>query len=231
MDPIAGAALVGQAATAFLKRSRVAVSVNEDYDTFDDRRVKKFFFPVDAPERLTTLRDQGSETVYSKPYSWVRENKGYELGHTVFEFAIQSLNATVALIGGKPIVDRDIAETRGIAILPPPAGGPLSGRYLSVSLDEARVDCRDGDNLGAPSVPFRFDIPQGTTELFRVHAYTSQPVMWSLRLLFMVNGRKVEYDLRRESEEKFVTLPYTYAGITDSFEWRTDHWEPVPPNR
>lgn len=228
MDPIGGAALAGQAASAFLRRSRVAISVNEDYDTFGDFRVRRFFFPVDSPDKLTKLRDDGPNTVYSKPYSWVAKNKGCELGHTVFEFAIQALNATVALVGGKP-VPSESKVVPGIAVLPPPAGGPIQGSYLSVCLDDATLTCHDGSNPGTPPVPFRFDIPQGKTEVFRVHAYTTtKPTIWFLRLLFLVNGKKVQCDLRRDNGEEFVTLPFKYPGITSSYEWRHGHWEQVP---
>lgn len=227
MDPIAGATLVGQAAGAFLKRSRVAVNLNEDYDSFDDHGVKAFFFPVDSPEKLTALADQGGETFHTKPYGWVAANRGYELGHTVFEFTIQALNATVALVGGKPVVRRNVAVAPGIAILPPPLGGSLEGRFLSISLDEAKIDCHDGDNPGAPPVPFRFSVPQGTTEIFRVHASTSSPSMWYLKLLFIVNGKTVAYDLKRDNGDEFVTLPRVYEGVTSSYEWR-GRWVQVP---
>lgn len=227
MDPFAGATLAGQAASAFLKRSRVAVSVNEDYDIFGDIGVKAFFFPLDSPEKLSSLLDHGGETFHTKPYAWVVANGGYELGHTVFEFTIQALNAAVALIGGKPVVTRNLAVTPGIAVVPPPLGGPLEGRFLSVSLDTARIDCRDGDNPGAPSMPFRFDIPQGTTDIFRVHASTSVPCMWHLQLLFVVNGKRVEVDVRRDNSDEFITLPRNYEGITSSYEWQ-DRWVQVP---
>lgn len=229
MDPIAGAALAGKAAQSFLRRSRVAVSVNEDYDTFGDGRVKRFFFPVGTPDELTKLTDQGARTVYSKPYEWVAKNRGFELGHTVFEFAIQALNATVALTGGKPVLHPGFEDVPGIAVLPPPAGGPIGGSYLSVSLDDQTLECHNGDNPGAPRVPFRFEIPQGSTEIFRVHAYTTtRPAMWFLRLIFLVNGRKVQWDVRRNNGEDFVTLPHRYSAITSSYSWEGDHWDQVP---
>lgn len=204
------------------------MNVNEDYDTFDDNRVKAFFVPVDSPGKLTPLSDQGEDAIYTKPYSWVVANRGYELGHTVFEFTIQALNATVALVGGKPVVDRNLAVTDGIALVPPPAGGPLEGRFLSISLDEGKIDCRDGDSPGAPSVPFRFTVPQGATESFRVHASASVPSMWYLKLLFVVNGKKVEYDVRRENGDEFVTLPYVYEGVRSSYTWQNRQWVQVP---
>lgn len=228
MDPIAGATLVGQAAQAFLRRSRVVVNVNEDFDTFADIGVKAFFLPVESPDKLTPLPDSSDKWVYSKPYDWVVDNRGCELGHTVFEFTIQALNATVALVGGKPVVNRNLAITRGIAAMPPPAGGPLEGRFLSIALDEAAITCHDGDNPGAPPVPFRFSVPQGTTEIFRVHASASVPSMWHLKLLFIVNGRRIEYDLKRENGDSFVTLPYVYEGVRASYTWEQGQWVQVP---
>ena len=229
MDPVAGAALAGQAAQAYLRRSRVTVSVDEDYDTFGDMRVKRFFFPVGTPDELTELRDLGSRTSYSKPFDWINENRGIELGHTVFEFEVQALNATVALTGGKPVLRPGFGSVDGIAILPPPAGGPLEGNYLLVSLDDETLVCHRGDDPSAPRVPFRFEIPQGSTEVFRVHAYTtSRPTMWFLRLRFIVNGKTVRYDLRRDNGEDFVTLPFDYSGIRDSYTWEQGRWELVP---
>jgi hypothetical protein len=235
MDPIGAVQLTGQAALAYLRRARVTVAVNEDYDTFsadvDESGVKSFFFPVDSPDQLTPLSGNPDRLMYSKPYPWVAKNKGYVLGTTAFEFAVQSLNATVALIGGKPVVYEGIEETRGIAVVPPPAGGPITGSFLSVSLDDESIDCRGGDNPGAPSIPFRYEIRQGETEIFRVIAHTTNPHVWFLRLIFVVNGKKVQYDVRRENGEDFATLPHYYSGITASYQWDQGRWEPVDTYR
>lgn len=235
MDPVTGLQLTGQAALAYLRRARVTVAVNEDYDTFSecatDSGVKSFFFPVDSPARLTPLPGSTQRLIYSKPYPWVVKNKGFVLGNTVFEFAVQSLNATVALIGGKPIVHQVVDEPCGIAVVPPPAGGPTEGNFLSVSLDDETIACRAGDNPGAPSIPFRYEIRQGETEIFRVYAHTTMPRVWCLRLIFVVNGKKVEVDVRRENGEQFVTLPYGYSGITASYRWESGHWEEVETYR
>lgn len=229
MDPFTGVQIAGQVARAYLRRSRVTVTVNEHYDTFSDcasdSGVKSFFFPVDSPAKLTPLPDKSDRWIYSKPYDWVVKNRGRELGSTVFEFAVQSLNATVGLIGGKPVVYPGIDEVSGIEVCPPPAGGPTSGSFLSVSLDDETMDCRVGDNPGAPSIPFRYQIRQGDTEIFRVYAHAKRPCVWFLKLIFVVNGTKVEYDVRRENGEDFVTLPRDYTGITASYEWTSGRYE------
>lgn len=231
MEPIAGAQLAGQAASSYLRRSRVTVAVNEDYDTFSecasDSGVRGFFFPVKSPAELTPLHGDSESLVYSKPFEWVVANRGYALGSTAFEFAVQSVNATVALLGGKPIVYPGFEGTRGIAVLPPPVGGPTTGNFLSVSLDSGTIDCRAGDNPGAPSIPFRYDIRTGETDIFRVYASSSKPCVWFLRLIFVVNGKKVEFDVRRENGEDFVTLPGDYSGITASYEWTSGRWKQV----
>ncbi|CDO05498.1 hypothetical protein BN977_00272 [Mycolicibacterium cosmeticum] len=235
MNPFGAVELAGKAGLAYLRRSRVAVTVNEDYDTFsanvDESGVRSFFFPVDTPEQLTQLSGNPDRLIYTKPHRWVVKNNGYVLGSTAFEFAVQSLNATVALIGGKPVVYEGIEETRGIAVVPPPAGGPTTGSFLSVSLDEESIDCRGGDNPGAPSIPFRYEIRQGETAIFRVIAHSTHPRAWFLRLVFVVNGKKVQYDVRRENDEDFVTLPVYYDGITASYRWERDHWEQVETYR
>lgn len=231
MDPLTGVQLAGKAATAYLRRSRVAVAVNEDYDTFSadarDSGVKFFFFPVESPSRLTPLSGSADRQIYSKPYPWVVKNKGYVLGTSVFEFAVQSLNATVGLIGGKPVVHPVGEQPSGIAVVPPPVGGPTEGSYLSVSLDDGTIACRSGDNPGAPSIPFRYEIREGETEIFRVYAHATVPCLWSLRLIFVVNGRRVEYDVRRQNGEDFLTLPIDYSGIIASYRWESDHWEKI----
>lgn len=227
MELIPGATLAGQAAGAFLRRSRVAVSLNEDYDTFGTGRVRRFFVPVDTPTQLTPLRDATDRATYSKPYAWITRNRGVQIGSTDIEFTVQALHATVALIGGSPVIEA-ITLPRGIALVPPPSGGPIHGRYLSVTLDDGEMTCRDIDSAPGQDIPLRFDIPQGATELFRVNAFTSErPVAWYLRLLFVVNGRKVEYELRRPKEDPFVTVPFGYPGIAASYEWRQGQWMQV----
>ncbi len=52
--------------------------------------------------------------------------------------------------------------------------------------------------------------------------------MWFLRLRFIVNGKTVRYDLRRDNGEDFVTLPFDYSGIRDSYTWEQGRWELVP---
>lgn len=223
MDPLSTAQLAGQAAQAFLRRSRVAVAINEDYDAFSDcardSGVKSFFFPVRSPTELTPLPRSNERLIYSKPYRWMIENRGYVLGSTAFEFAVQSLHTNAALVGGKPVVYDNVDDARGIAVRPPPAGGPIEGNFLSVSLDDETIHCHAGDNPGAPPVPFRYEIRSGETEFFRVYAHSRTPRVWFLRLIFVVNGKRVEHDVRRENGENFVTLPYDYSGITAAYEW------------
>ncbi|MFI6998347.1 hypothetical protein [Nocardia sp. NPDC050175] len=184
-----------------------------------------------------SLTDMGDRTRYSKPYQWVEAQDGADIATTYFQFTLHAKDATVDVIGAKPIV-QEIEARPGIALVPPPSGGPLHLRHLSVNLDVETLDhrdlgnapvvIRDLDNPAAPISLFAVSLKPGESELFHVAAFTGQrSVQWGLLLKMRINGKAKDELVTRPHKRPFVTLKRNDPAITARYEFDRGHW--VPP--
>lgn len=230
-----GSALAGKAVERAFKRPSKRISVNENWESFGlSIRPRVFFVPVTHPDELTPLHDQGDVTRYGKPYRWLRENKGLDVGNTSFQFTVHARNGTVDVVGVEPFI-RELTEARpGLALVPPPSGGPLDTRHLSVNLDTGTwehrnlgTDATPGDlvNPTEPATQLVASIPSGDTEQFHVEGFTTtHSVEWWLVLKLRVNGKAVKAAVKQENGQPFVTLRRDDPSITARYEFRDGQW-------
>lgn len=197
-------------------------------------RPRVFFVPVAHPDELTTLVDRGGVTSYSKPYRWLRENKGLDVANTSFQFTLHAHNGTVDVLGVIPRVKALTDERQGLALVPPPIGGPLEVRHLLVNLDAgtwehrnlgAEVTTSDLENPTKPATLLVASIPSGETEMFHVEGFTTtHSVKWWLDLKLRVNGKAVEKSVKRDDGKPFITLRRDDPAITAKYEFRDGQW-------
>ncbi|MEV6341351.1 hypothetical protein AB0M12_42355 [Nocardia vinacea] len=240
MEIITGSisAAVGALAARPLKRRSGRIAVNADRDSFGfHSRPHHVYVPVLHPEQLMPLTDMGDRTRYSKPYKWVEAQGGADIAMTSFQFTVHAKGATVDIIGASPLVE-EIAAAPGIALVPPPSGGPLHLRHVSVNLDAETVDhrdlgdsavvIRDLDNPDALVSPFAASLQPGESELFHVEAFTGRrSVQWGLLLKIRVDGKAKDEFVTRPNEQMFVTLERNDPAITARYEFNRGQW--VPP--
>jgi hypothetical protein len=230
--------VVGSIAGKAIQRPSKRITVNEDRDTFGfSGRPHTVFVPVQSVSDLKPLQDLGDRSHYSKPYRWVDSQGGCDLMRTTFQFVVHAHNATVDIIGAEPIVEA-ITPPPGIALVRPPAGGPIHIRHLSVGLDAATAEHRDlGDSvavreLGKPDEPVSLlaaTLKPGESELFHVEAYALRnSYIWVFELKILVNGKERTETLTRSKERAFVTMKDDDPAITAKYLFKHGQWVRQP---
>lgn len=230
--------LVGATANAIadkvVKRPSKRISVNSDRDTFGmSGRPHSVFIPVQSVEDLVPLPDLGGRTYFSKPFQWVEQQHGCDIMRTSFQFVVHAHNATVDIVGAETIVEAATVRP-GIALVRPPAGGPMEIRHLSVNLDEATAEHRSlGEGvevreLGQPTQPVSAlaeTLQPGESTLVHVEAYALKATYkWALNLHLLVNGKKQTEMLLHNGERPFVTVWENDPAITGRYLFDGGQW-------
>ncbi|GAA2556055.1 hypothetical protein [Mycolicibacterium diernhoferi] len=233
VGPSFGAA-VGAIAGRVIQRPSKRVTVNEDRDTFGfGGRPHAVFIPVLSVDSLDPLDNLDSKNHYSKPYRWVDRQGGCDISRTTFQFVVHAHNATVDIIGAEPIVEA-VTPPPGIALVPPPAGGPMGIRHISIQLDAATYEHRDlgesvlvreMDTRNEPPTLLASTLKAGETELFHVEAYALRnSYQWVLQLKILVNGKERRETLMRKSNRPFVTMRYEDPAIAARYVFDGGEW-------
>jgi len=233
VGPIIGAT-ANAVAGKVVERPSTRISVNSDRDTFGmSGRPHSVFVPVQSVGDLAPLPDLGARTYYSKPFQWVDMQNGCDIMRTTFQFTVHAHNATVDIVGAEPVVE--MAKVRpGIALVGPPAGGPMEIRHLSVNLDEATAEHRnlgtsvEVRQLGNPTQPVSLlaeTLKPGESTQVHVEAYALKATYrWMLTLHVLVNGRPQTETLLHNGERPFVTVWDGDSAITGRYLFDNGHW-------
>ncbi len=233
IGPIVGATANLVAGMA-IKRPSSRITVITDRDKFSmSGRPHSVFVPVESVDDLAPLPDLGGSTYYSKPFQWVDQQNGCDVMRTSFQFIVHAHNASVDIVGAEPIVERAQAK-RGIALVRPPAGGPMDMRHLSVNLDEASAEHRDlgtgvaVSELGKPDQPVSLlseTLKPGESVRFHVEAHALKATYrWALNLHILVNGKERTESLLHNGERPFVTMWEGDPAITARYLFDDGQW-------
>lgn len=236
MDPVGP--LIGAAANAIagsvVKSPSGRITVTSDRDSFGfGGRPHSVFVPATSVDELAPLADL-TRNHYSKPYQWVESQHGCDIWRTTFQFVVHAHNASVDIVGAVPLVEA--ANVRpGLALVKPPAGGPMEIRHLAINLDEATSEHRNlGDSvsvreLGKPDQPVSLlaeTLKPGESTLFHVEAYaTTGTYKWALNLRMLVDGRERTETLLH-NERPFVTMHEGDPAITGRYLFVDGQWVP-----
>lgn len=155
--------------------------------------------------------------------SWIRKNRAYPLGRTVFTVTVQAAADASAILQRVELKATKLALTRGVSLVRP-IGGPVEALSLRINLDDETIVCIDSRDLASSrELPIDFNITDQSPLNLRVEAVANaDAIEWQLIFCFLINGREV---FRKCPADPVVTIPREYSGIDNRYIGYSDHWE------
>ncbi|MGK9272861.1 hypothetical protein KXR83_17885 [Williamsia muralis] len=205
-------------------RQYVKHVVDRDKSTHSPR---SYYFPLSSPDQLTRLSRTAEQNEFSKPHSWIEANQGLDFGKTEVDVVVQVVNSNALVSVGRLIVKDNREPSAGIAIVPPPSGGPFAGNHLVVDLDAGDCHLVNGDRIPSDARVEYFQATPETPVLFTITASARErSSRWAIEFDLIVNGRTKTY--RVPESGFFRTVAWGSAAVVTRYRRVDMQWVATP---
>jgi hypothetical protein len=207
--------------------------------TRDGGAASRFLFPtsIQALPPPPETETDGGPRCHTR--EWAEQHGGIDAGESTFLIYLEGLSDRTVVLDGVEVVIRERQEPlRGVETACVSAAF-LPTRSLDVDLDKQTVDYFRGPSPEAPrreqlhafgrrqrASHFRFTLPQGEVEAFRVTALARQcSCSWALRFSYVERGERKHFDVTDQGE------PFRTSGTARAVAvaWAAGAWRRLPP--